>query len=112
MPCRTFCLGLPTSVLTVAFTTFCAEWIHKTQVASHIGGRRPAGYALGALDYLRDTREGLDALLFCARQEAGLGMLLLRQEPSRDGFSPDLSELTSFATHMDFGVVRSLTVST
>ena len=64
MPCGTLCLGLPTSVLTVIFTTLCAEWIHKTRFASHTGGRRPTGYALSALDYLRETKEGVEPLLF------------------------------------------------
>ena len=66
MPCGTLCLGLPTSVLTVIFTTLCAEGIHKTRFASHTGGRRPTGYALSALDYLRETEEGVEPLLFFA----------------------------------------------
>ena len=37
MPCGTFCLGMRISVLMVVFATFCAEWIHKTQVVPHTG---------------------------------------------------------------------------
>ena len=37
MPCGTFCLGLPTSVLTVVFATLCAEGLHKTWFVPHTG---------------------------------------------------------------------------
>ena len=37
MPCGTLCLGMRISVLMVVFATFCAEWIHKTQVVPHTG---------------------------------------------------------------------------
>ena len=47
----------------VIFTTLYAEEIHKTRFASHTGSRRPTGYALSALDYLRETKEGVEAEL-------------------------------------------------
>ena len=77
----------------VVFATFYAEWIHKTQVVPHREDGNQRGNATNALRLHRDTKEGLDTLLFCALRLPALEgsslparsvLLLLRGERSQD----------------------------